>query len=65
MSNTDRLDECVAHRMGLATNLPPAERDRERRTLTTNVLMKVGESALQGDAAATKLLLDLGVLKLA
>ena len=64
MDDTDRMHECIAHRMGLPTKLPPEERIAARRTLTENVLRAVGKSALQGDAAAAKMLFDRKVLGL-
>ena len=63
MDHAERLEHLIAYYMGKKVDLSPEAFTAERSELTQSVLMAVGEAALDGDAAAARLLLDLKILK--
>ena len=63
MDNTERLEHLIAHSMATKI-LRPEALSAEQSELTRSVLMAVGKAALAGDAAAARLLIELGVLKM-
>ena len=64
MDHTERLEHLIAYKMGKNIDLSPKVLDAERSELTRSVLMAVGKAALDGDAAAARMLFDMKVLKL-